>query len=199
MSIRPGRHLRRTADEHTTWCARDHRCNLGEHRSDEMLVDLAGAGRVVVTRVRAGDREYAEIRGRIRLHDTEAGARWQLNRALSGLRQLLAAVRLLPGTTPAPTPALGVDKTPALADASHEYRVESGTTDTGRVRPARAHYWEFRACDDAAAVRMATGYARSQHGPGVQSRVYRKMFLGWVPVGELVNPGRVSAMAEIGH
>nr|BAS19005.1 hypothetical protein [Couchioplanes caeruleus subsp. azureus] len=94
------RTLRRSASEHTDWCARDHRCNLGEHRSVEMLVDLPGIGRVVVTRLRAGEFEYAEIRGRIRLHTTETGARWQLRTALTGLRRLLAAIRVLPGVAP---------------------------------------------------------------------------------------------------
>jgi hypothetical protein len=107
MAVQIMRRLHRERDGHTAWCARDHRCGLGEHRSDETVVDLAGAGRVVVTRVRSGDREYAEIRGRIRLHSTDVGARWQLGTALAGLRQLLAAVRVRPGIAcTAPGPAL---------------------------------------------------------------------------------------------
>jgi hypothetical protein len=96
------RHLHRAATEHTDWCARDHRCNLGEHRSPDIITDLPGAGRVLITRVRAGNREYAEIRGRVLLHTTEAGARWQIATALGRLRDLLAAVRLCPGVTRAP-------------------------------------------------------------------------------------------------
>jgi hypothetical protein len=81
------------ATAHTGWCARDHRCNLGEHRSGEMIVDLPGHGRAVVTRVLAANgREHAEVRARIPLHSTETGARWQLGTLLSGLDRLLSAV-----------------------------------------------------------------------------------------------------------
>jgi hypothetical protein len=111
--MRTTRHLRRNADEHTQWCARDHRCNLGEHRSPEIFTDLPGAGRLLITRVRAGDREYAEIRGRIALHSTEAGARWQISTALGRLRDLLAAVRVRPGVTRAPADSIGGTRRPA--------------------------------------------------------------------------------------
>lgn len=101
--------IRRTGSEHTDWCARDHRCNLGEHRSDEMIVDVPGVGRMLITRVAAGGREYAELRGRIRLHSTETGARWQITTMLSGLRRLIAAVQLRAGVVQ------GRDSRPALA------------------------------------------------------------------------------------
>jgi len=98
----------REAGEHTDWCARDHRCNLAEHRSTEMLVDLPGHGRAVITRIRAGNTEYAEIRARIPLHHTETGARWQVSTALRLIRDLLSAVAVRPGVlrTRAERPAI---------------------------------------------------------------------------------------------
>jgi hypothetical protein len=75
---------------HTDWCARDHRCNLGEHRSPSILVDLPGHARAVLTRVRTtAGREHAEIRVRIALADTEPTARRQLAALLVDLRQLV--------------------------------------------------------------------------------------------------------------
>ena len=98
MTARTVRQLRRDATAHTDWCARDHRCNLGEHRSPETIVDLPGHGRVVATRVRAADgREHAEIRSRIALHSTETGARWQLWTLLDGMDRLLRHVAVRPG------------------------------------------------------------------------------------------------------
>jgi hypothetical protein len=89
---------RRDASAHTDWCARDHRCNLGEHRSPETIVDLPGHGRAVITRVRAANgREHAEIRARIALHSTETGARWQLGALLTGLDRLLSAIAIRTG------------------------------------------------------------------------------------------------------
>lgn len=92
---------------HTAWCARDHRCGVNEHRSPEMIADAIG-GRAVITRVRAGDVEYAEIRARIPLHSTETGARWQLTTALRLIRQVLAAVAIRSGviTTRPSRPAI---------------------------------------------------------------------------------------------
>lgn len=82
---------------HTGWCARDHRCNLGEHRSAEMIAELPGHGRAIITRIRSGSREYAEVRARIPLHSNETGARWQLGTALRLMRDLLAGVAIRPG------------------------------------------------------------------------------------------------------
>ena len=84
-------HHRRQPTPHTRWCARDHRCGATEHRSAELIADSIG-GRAVITRIRAGDIEYAEIRARIPLHRTETGARWQLATTLNLIRELLAAV-----------------------------------------------------------------------------------------------------------
>ncbi|MEV0325099.1 hypothetical protein AB0H63_01430 [Micromonospora echinospora] len=75
---------RRTDDQHTEWCARDHRCNLAEHRSPEIVVDLPGHGRAVLTRVRgANGRDHAEIRLRVALVDIEPAARRQLRGLLT--------------------------------------------------------------------------------------------------------------------
>ncbi|GLY24834.1 hypothetical protein [Micromonospora sp. NBRC 101691] len=98
---------RRTrVDQHTRWCARDHRCNLAEHRSAEILVDLPGHARAVLVRVRASDgREHAEIRVRVALVDVEPAARRQLGTLLADLRDLViraAAIRRpQPGRTAA--------------------------------------------------------------------------------------------------
>lgn len=76
---------RRSAD-HTDWCGRDHRCNLNEHRSDEIVVD-AGRARAVLVRVRtAAGRDHAEIRVRVALAPTEVAARRQLVGLLGDLR-----------------------------------------------------------------------------------------------------------------
>jgi hypothetical protein len=80
------RHHHREPTGHTDWCARDHRCGVAEHRSPDMVVDLPGHGRAVVTRVQAADgREHAEVRARLLLHTTDTGARWQLRTLLTGL------------------------------------------------------------------------------------------------------------------
>jgi hypothetical protein len=90
-NVTPSTWYHRAASGHTDWCARDHRCNLGEHRSEEMVTGLPGHGRAVVTRVRDEQgREYAEVRARVRLHTTDTGARWQIGVLLSGLDLLLS-------------------------------------------------------------------------------------------------------------
>ncbi|MBL6277503.1 hypothetical protein JMF97_15190 [Micromonospora fiedleri] len=80
--------MSRRAAGHTGWCGRDHRCGLGEHRSDEIVVDLAGRARAVLVRVRtAAGRDHAEIRVRVALAPTEVAARRQLVGLLGDLRQ----------------------------------------------------------------------------------------------------------------
>jgi hypothetical protein len=69
------------ADQHTEWCAHDHRCGLGEHRSTPITVAVPGTGRAVLTRVRAVDgTEHAEICMRVAMpgHEPHA-ARQRLN------------------------------------------------------------------------------------------------------------------------
>jgi len=106
MKARTMARLSRTETPHTTWCARDHRCGIDEHRSPDITADDIG-GRAWLTRVRSGDREYIEIRARIPLHSNENVARWQLATALEIMRELLATVaaRLvrLPGRTERPS------------------------------------------------------------------------------------------------
>ncbi|RKR89539.1 hypothetical protein BDK92_3893 [Micromonospora pisi] len=75
---------------HTDWCARDHRCNLSEHRSESIVVDLPGHGRAVLTRVQVSNgRQHAEIRVRVALAVTEPAARRQLAGLLTDLRQVV--------------------------------------------------------------------------------------------------------------
>ncbi|MCX5119892.1 hypothetical protein OG992_22170 [Micromonospora sp. NBC_00362] len=79
---------RRPRDGHTEWCGKDHRCGLGEHRSDEILVDVAGRSRAVLVRVRtAAGREHAEVRIRVALAPSESAARRQLVGLLGDLRE----------------------------------------------------------------------------------------------------------------
>ncbi len=83
--------MNRGGTRHTAWCAADHRCNLTEHRSDEIVIELPGYGRAVLTRVRdARGREYGELRARIALDADEYAARVQLRTALTDLRALLS-------------------------------------------------------------------------------------------------------------
>ena len=92
---------RRPDTDHTGWCARDHRCNLGEHRSDSILIDLPGHGRAVLVRVRtADDREHAEVRLRVALVPVEPAARRQLARLLVDLRHTIT--RAIAAARPAP-------------------------------------------------------------------------------------------------
>ncbi|MBL6277206.1 hypothetical protein JMF97_13665 [Micromonospora fiedleri] len=78
---------RSTRDGHTDWCGRDHRCGLGEHRSDEIVVD-AGRARAVLVRVRtAAGRDHAEVRVRVALAPAELAARRQLVGLLDDMRQ----------------------------------------------------------------------------------------------------------------
>ena len=93
---------RHTGRAHTPWCAADHRCNLAEHRSDEIVVQLPGYGRAVLTRVRdQHGREHAEIRARIALDADEYAARVQLRTALTDLRALLSRAAQLTRRTAA--------------------------------------------------------------------------------------------------
>ncbi|HWB38350.1 MAG TPA: hypothetical protein VHA75_20220 [Rugosimonospora sp.] len=47
---------------HPNWCARGHRCGLGEHRSEPATIHG-----LVATRVSAGTGEWVEFRGSMRL------------------------------------------------------------------------------------------------------------------------------------
>ncbi|MDR7279818.1 hypothetical protein [Catenuloplanes atrovinosus] len=86
---------------HTAWCAGDHRCGLGEHRSDDIVINLPRQGRAVVCRTRTdAGREYAEVRLWVALAPRDVAARRQLLTMLTGLRVLLGRVAL--AARPAP-------------------------------------------------------------------------------------------------
>lgn len=87
---------RREPTPHTGWCAQDHRCGVNEHRSASITATHLG-GRAVITRIRTGSTEYAEVRARIPLHHTDTGARWQVAETLRLMRELLAEVAMRQG------------------------------------------------------------------------------------------------------
>ncbi|MEO3744936.1 hypothetical protein [Plantactinospora sp. B5E13] len=94
--------MKRRPTRHTDWCARDHRCNLSEHRSEEIVVDLPGHGRAVLTRVATdGGAGHAEIRLRVALVDAEPAARRQLGAMLTDLRALVTRAALANRPAPA--------------------------------------------------------------------------------------------------
>ncbi|MFG2037326.1 hypothetical protein [Dactylosporangium sp. NPDC048998] len=75
---------------HPDWCARGHRCGLGEHRADPLTIAIPGYGRATLTRVRGADgREHAEVRLTVALADVEPYARVQLLGVATDLRALL--------------------------------------------------------------------------------------------------------------
>ncbi|GLW31237.1 hypothetical protein [Actinoplanes regularis] len=92
MKARTMARIQRAETPHTEWCARDHRCGVDVHRSAELIADGPVGGRAVITRVRAAEVDYAEIRIRVPLSRTEDTARRQLGTALHLCRELLAAV-----------------------------------------------------------------------------------------------------------
>lgn len=83
--------------DHPVWCARGHRCGLGEHRSEPHVVVVPGIGRVVITRVHAAGRQHAEVLLRLELHDVEGRARWQLGVLLAGMGRVLGRARAVGG------------------------------------------------------------------------------------------------------
>ena len=75
---------------HPDWCARGHRCGLGEHRAQPVTLDAGSRGVMVLTRVLAADRsQHVEITTRITLAVGEAHARAHLARILMLLDALL--------------------------------------------------------------------------------------------------------------
>ena len=99
MSTRTMARFHRDQTPHTDWCVRDHTCGLAEHRGRPITISPDTGGRAVVTRVRAGDRDYAAITLRVPLHRIDRVAAAQLDTVLRGLRALFTAVAALrPGT-----------------------------------------------------------------------------------------------------
>lgn len=86
--------MTRLARAHADWCAEGHRCGLGEHRSAPHIVEVPGAGRVVLTRIQGLDgREHAEITATVALSAYEPRARAQLARLMAELSRLLSRAR----------------------------------------------------------------------------------------------------------
>jgi hypothetical protein len=92
MKARTMARIQRAETPHPGWCTRDHRCGVTLHQSPDLIADGPLGGRAVITRVRAADVDYAEIRIRVPLSRTEDTARRQLGTALHLCRELLVAV-----------------------------------------------------------------------------------------------------------
>jgi hypothetical protein len=91
---------RRPARTHPDWCSRGHRCGLGEHRADPIVIDTPADGRIVLTRVEASNgHNHAEVTLRVQLSDHEAIATQQLFVLTTRLDALLRAVAVAPLTT----------------------------------------------------------------------------------------------------
>ncbi|GAA1586869.1 hypothetical protein [Actinoplanes couchii] len=109
MTARTMARLQRRAIDHTDWCARDHRCGIDTHRSPDVIADATG-GRGVITRVRAVDRDYAEITIRVRLDHRDPIAVRQVGLTLHLIRRLIQGVNAMrPNslTSGTPRPAIG--------------------------------------------------------------------------------------------
>ena len=87
--------LHRTETPHTEWCTRDHTCGLAEHRGRPIVIGPETGGRAVVTRVAAGDREYAAVTLRVPLHRNAAVAARQFGALLHGIRAPFATIAAL--------------------------------------------------------------------------------------------------------
>ncbi|GLW30158.1 hypothetical protein [Actinoplanes regularis] len=92
ITTRTMERLTRQTTDHTDWCMRDHTCGVDEHRGRLIVIAPDTGGRAIVTRVRAGTVDYAEIRIRVPLRRNEPTARQQLTTALHLCRELLATV-----------------------------------------------------------------------------------------------------------
>ena len=95
MTARTMARLTRTQTPHPDWCTHDHRCGVMLHQAPDIIADGPLRSRAVITRVRAAEVDYAEIRIRVPLSRTETTARHQLGLALHLCRELLAAVTAL--------------------------------------------------------------------------------------------------------
>ncbi|WP_436523167.1 hypothetical protein [Actinoplanes sp. HUAS TT8] len=114
MTARTMARFQRAETPHADWCARDHTCGLAEHRGHPIAVRPPTGGRAIVTRVRAGDRDYAEVTLRVPLHRGDALARRQLDTVLTHLHGLFAAVAALrPAAVGSRTARPALDRRPA--------------------------------------------------------------------------------------
>jgi len=90
---RPPGPMRPAPGEHPDWCARGHRCGLGEHRAEPVTLTAGPTGTVVLTRVLAANgRQHVEIRTRITLATGEPHAAAHLAHILIELEALLGRV-----------------------------------------------------------------------------------------------------------
>lgn len=72
--------------EHPEWCAKGHRCALGEHRATPVVTEVPGVGKVLITRVLTSNgRERMELTGSAYLAPRPADARRQVQRTLHGV------------------------------------------------------------------------------------------------------------------
>ncbi|WP_433793061.1 hypothetical protein [Actinoplanes sp. CA-252034] len=109
MTARTMARIQRRITDHPDWCSRDHRCGIDTHRSPDLIADATG-GRGVITRVQAGDREYAEITIRVRLDHRDPIAVRQVGLTLHLIRRLIQAVNAMRPdslTSGTPRPAIG--------------------------------------------------------------------------------------------
>ncbi|WP_426514413.1 hypothetical protein ACPPVO_29645 [Dactylosporangium sp. McL0621] len=78
--------------EHPAWCARGHRCNLGEHRAHPMVMEVDGVGKVLITRVLGNNgRERVEVAGSAYLTAKGPAANRQVDRTLRGFAHVMAS------------------------------------------------------------------------------------------------------------
>ncbi|MDG4768510.1 hypothetical protein O7632_31110 [Solwaraspora sp. WMMD406] len=97
--------MKRRPTPHTDWCARDHRCNLAEHRAPSLTIHLDGGGVAVLTRVKtATGREHADVTLRVPLANSNPAARRQLAGLLADTRTMVR--RALPLARPNPRRAV---------------------------------------------------------------------------------------------
>lgn len=93
LGAHPGAVSRRRGADHPSWCARGHRCGLGEHRAQPVTLTSARRGTVVLTRVQAATgSQHVEVRIRIALATGENNARAHLALILAALHALLRRV-----------------------------------------------------------------------------------------------------------
>lgn len=84
--------------DHPEWCARGHRCGLGEHRAHPVVMQVEGVGKVLLTRVLgANGRERMELTGSAYLNVRGAAARRQVDRTLRGFAHVLSSEATLAG------------------------------------------------------------------------------------------------------
>jgi len=97
MNRRTGSTVEPRSGDHPTWCAGGHRCHLGEHRADPIVIDAGARGVTILTRVQAADgRQHVEVRTRIALASGEDSARAHLGRIVYQLDALLRHLIRLP-------------------------------------------------------------------------------------------------------